>query len=161
MLDPARIFNCGGGLSRATVRKSQPMMNISPSSPVLPAANANPFGAGIGPAQGRNPRAVDASPPLQNSVPGELTGSEDKQVSLGQKPIAPPAPNHESDVAKAVIYGAVTVTPPTASTRVAAPAVWLSRQQPRIAGISLGFIHASNGKPILLFIRFRPRRRSG
>lgn len=117
MLDPARIFNCGGGLSRATVRKSQPMMNISPSSPVPPAANANPFGAGIGPAQGqsRNPRAVDASPPLQNSVPGEMTGSEDKQVSLGQKPIAPPAPNHESDVAKAVIYGAVTVTPPTAS----------------------------------------------
>jgi hypothetical protein len=41
--------------------------------------------------------------------------SEDKASGLGQKPSSAPTPNHELDFAKGVIYGAVGVSPPTAS----------------------------------------------
>lgn len=68
------------------------------------------------PAQHSRPtRAIDTAPTLENTLPGTPTRSEDKALGLGQKPNPAPTPNHEFDVAKGIIYGSVSVSPPTAS----------------------------------------------
>lgn len=63
----------------------------------------------------RPPRAIDAAPPVENTLPDAPNASEDKKLGLGQKPIPAPAPDHEFDFAKGVIYGSVSVSPPTAN----------------------------------------------
>ena len=63
----------------------------------------------------RSTRAIDDAPPVKNTLPDAPSASEDKKLGLGQKPIPAPAPDHELDFAKGVIYGSVSVSPPTAS----------------------------------------------
>lgn len=68
------------------------------------------------PAQHSRPtRAIDTAPTVENTPSGMPPLSEDKASGLGQKPSSAPTPNHELDFAKGVIYGAVGVSPPTAS----------------------------------------------
>lgn len=68
------------------------------------------------PAQHSRPtRAIDTAPTVENTPSGMPTRSEDKASGLGQKPNSAPTPNHELDFAKGVIYGALGVSPPTAS----------------------------------------------
>ncbi|MBP1127738.1 hypothetical protein JOE32_004205 [Pseudomonas sp. PvP025] len=52
---------------------------------------------------------------MENTLPGTPTRSEAEALGLGQKPNPAPTPNHEFDVAKGIIYGSVSVSPPTAS----------------------------------------------
>ena len=60
-------------------------------------------------------RAIDVGPPLESSPAEAPSASEDKKFGLGQKPVSASTPNHELDFAKEVIYGSVSVSPPTAS----------------------------------------------
>lgn len=68
------------------------------------------------PAQHSRPtHAINTALPLENTLPGTPTRSEAEALGLGQKPNPAPPPNHEFDVAKGIIYGSVSVSPPTAS----------------------------------------------
>ncbi len=68
------------------------------------------------PAQHSRPtHAINTALPLENTLPGTPTRSEAEALGLGQKPNPAPTPNHEFDVAKGIIYGSVSVSPPTAS----------------------------------------------
>ena len=63
----------------------------------------------------RPTRAIDTEPTVENTTSGMPTGSEDRAAGPGQKPNSAPTPTHEMDFAKGVIYGALGVSPPTAS----------------------------------------------
>lgn len=60
-------------------------------------------------------RSIDTASTGENTPSGVPSRSEDKGIGLGQKPNPVPTPNHELDFAKGVIYGALGVSPPTAS----------------------------------------------
>ena len=83
-------------------------MNI----PELPSFLNAAINTGVAHAPGRDTLEIDNSPPAQEVIPGEVTGAEDKEISLGQKPTRAPGVNHELDFSKGVIYGSITVTPP-------------------------------------------------
>lgn len=61
-----------------------------------------------------HPKPV-VTPPAENTRPSALTGPGAETSGPGQKPSTAPTPNHELDFAKGVIYGSITVPPPTAS----------------------------------------------
>jgi hypothetical protein len=106
------VANCRG-LIKSNSLKTKSIMNIRPSLLSQPSIPGHPTPA----EHSRAPRAIRDSSSPENRVDDAPSGTEDKKPGLGQKPIQAPAPNHEFDFAKGVIYGSVTGSPPAASDK--------------------------------------------
>lgn len=90
-------------------------MNISPPS-LSPLSTTPQATFSVSePTHNHPTRTTDSPPNVHTLTPGAVKGSGAKKTDHGQESIHSSAPDHEFDVAKAVIYGSVDVTPPTAS----------------------------------------------